>query len=84
MEVFDDSTEVVMRINDRDVVMPIALAMRVAGDINSSPKITSFWADRQTHYYIGEPEPVAQILPITAVMRMTWESNKRQKEAENR
>jgi hypothetical protein len=83
MEVFDDSTEVLLRINDRDVVMPIALALRVAGDINSSPKITSYWRDRQTLYYIGGPEPVAQILPITVAMRMEWESNKRKKEEQS-
>jgi hypothetical protein len=84
MEIFDENTEVLLRINDRDVVMPIALAMRVAGDINSSPKIASFWSDRQSMQYIGDPEPVAQILPITVSMRLTLESNKRRKEKEGR
>ena len=87
METFDESTEVLLVIGNNRVVMPLALALRVAGDVNSCPIIDSTWIDRETLYYVGGArEDAAQIRPITAKMRMEWAATQRtmDKEKEKR
>lgn len=70
-----EDNDVVLKVGESRIILNMEEALRIASVINSSPRVTSSWSKDGTLNFIGGPEAVAVIVPITGVDRITWAKN---------